>query len=630
MARDHFNQLSLGCSLQISVKEARVLLVGAGGIGCELLKNLVLTGFGEIHIVDLDTIDLSNLNRQFLFRQEHIGKSKASVAADVANRFNPNVKLVPYTADITDSTFNLQWFLKFTVVFNALDNLHARRHVNKMCIVANVPLIESGTTGFNGQVQVIKRGVTACYDCTPKEAPKTYPICTIRSTPSQPIHCIVWAKSYLLNEIFGASEDESPDMDHTEDSENSEEVESLRRETAALRKIKDNMSLPSFPQLLFEKVYRYDVERLLSMDGLWRTRRAPEPLDYTSIFAQASKAQSSTDLVLKDLQRPWRIEENLIIFIDSLQRLSKRMLEMKTSKTENSAEPIITFDKDDEDTLDFVTASANLRSSVFGIECKSKFDVKQMAGNIIPAIATTNAIVAGLCVLQSFKVLEEDYANTKELFLSPFSSERLLASDRFQKSDPDCAVCSISRGRILVDVNNTTLNYLVENFLKMKFGYGDEITISNGENHLLYDIDETVNLEKTLSDIGIKEDSFLTVKDDNDHPDGPRVDLVLNVQKLSSSTGAPSIESLDIPEITENHKSELSSWIPRRKPLSATLPSNDKNDALKVIGNTASKRPLSPELLLDSTKKIKSDSSGTDKDALQIEDGEYDGAIVID
>jgi len=60
--------------------QAKILMVGAGGIGCELLKNLVLSGFGEVHIVDLDTIDLSNLNRQFLFRHEHIKKSKALVS----------------------------------------------------------------------------------------------------------------------------------------------------------------------------------------------------------------------------------------------------------------------------------------------------------------------------------------------------------------------------------------------------------------------------------------------------------------------------------------------------------------------------------------------------------------------
>lgn len=88
------------------------------------------------------------------------------------------------------------------MVFNALDNLEARRHVNKMCLAADTPLIESGTTGFNGQVQVIKKGKTACYDCTTKETPKSFPVCTIRSTPSQPIHCIVWGKSYLLRYVW--------------------------------------------------------------------------------------------------------------------------------------------------------------------------------------------------------------------------------------------------------------------------------------------------------------------------------------------------------------------------------------------------------------------------------------------
>lgn len=92
------------------------------------------------------------------------------------------------------------------------------------------------------------------------------------------------------------------------------------------------------------------------------------------------------------------------------------MQAMKNAAKPDDAEPIITFDKDDEDTLDFVTATANLRSISFGIETKSRFEIKQMAGNIIPAIATTNAIVSGLCVLQSFKVLRGEYRSTKEVW----------------------------------------------------------------------------------------------------------------------------------------------------------------------------------------------------------------------
>lgn len=67
------------------------------------------------------------------------------------------MKLEAHHANIKDSQFNIEFFQSFNLVFNALDNLDARRHVNKMCLAADVPLIESGTTGFNGQVQVIKK-----------------------------------------------------------------------------------------------------------------------------------------------------------------------------------------------------------------------------------------------------------------------------------------------------------------------------------------------------------------------------------------------------------------------------------------------------------------------------------------
>jgi ubiquitin-like 1-activating enzyme E1 B len=195
------------------------------------------------------------------------------------------------------------------------------------------------------------------------------------------------------------------------------------------------------------------------------------------------------------------------------------MKSMKSSSNEDSAEPIITFDKDDEDTLDFVTASANLRSIVFGIESRSRFDIKQMAGNIIPAIATTNAIVAGLCVLEAFKVLRGDFTATKEVslffhtldfnailipvqvFLSPFAPERLLASDRVRAPNPDCPVCSVVQTRVLVDMSRATLNDLVEDFLRLQLGYGEEFVVNN-EVGLLYDVDETENLGKKLSELG--------------------------------------------------------------------------------------------------------------------------------
>lgn len=388
------------------------------------------------------------------------------------------------------------------MVFNALDNLEARRHVNKMCLAADVPLIESGTTGFNGQVQVIKKGVTACYDCTPKETPKTFPVCTIRSTPSQPIHCIVWGKSYLLNEIFGASEDESA-FDHSADADNVKEIEELKRESEALRKIRQSVGTPEFPEMLFTKVFNTDIVRLRSMEDMWKTRKPPESLDYKNLLEQASGALAAKEAVLRDTQKVWSLEENLVVFNDSLERLSKRVLEMKNTQGGSAKETIITFDKDDEDTLDFVAASANIRSAIFGIDRKSKFDIKQMAGNIIPAIATTNAIVAGLCVLESFKILNGAYDKAKEVFLTPSSTARLLASDKSREPNPDCPVCGVFQTRAYVDLSRATLNDLVGDFLKLQLGYGDkEISVSN-EVGILYDPDETDNLDKKLSDLGM-------------------------------------------------------------------------------------------------------------------------------
>lgn len=142
----------------------------------------------------MDTIDVSNLNRQFLFHKQHVGKSKAAVAAESVLQFNPNVKIKYYHDSVIGPKFNKSFFERFSVVLNALDNLPARFHVNRMCLAAGVPLIESGTSGYKGQVELIKGGLSSCYECLTKSLPKDFPGCTIRNTPSEPIHCIVWAK----------------------------------------------------------------------------------------------------------------------------------------------------------------------------------------------------------------------------------------------------------------------------------------------------------------------------------------------------------------------------------------------------------------------------------------------------
>merc|ERR1719373_1480215 len=91
---------------------------------------------------------------------------------------------------------------------NALDNRKARNHVNRMCLAADVPLVESGTAGYLGRVTVIKKNQFECYECNPKPTQKTFPGCTIRNTPSEPIHCIVWAK-HLFNQLFGEDDPEA-------------------------------------------------------------------------------------------------------------------------------------------------------------------------------------------------------------------------------------------------------------------------------------------------------------------------------------------------------------------------------------------------------------------------------------
>lgn len=201
------------------LQKSTIFIAGVGALGCEIAKDLALAGVGKLILVDLDTIETSNLSRQLLFRMEDIGRPKAEVAAKRVKELNPAVDVEFFFKKIQD--LPLDMYEKCDVIIAALDNVQARFDLNVIARRVKRPMIEGGTVGFEGHVQVIVPAgakfldETACYRCVvpiPPPDKKLIAACTPKGIPQVREHCVTRAEF-----IFRKKLEREPDLKNARD-----------------------------------------------------------------------------------------------------------------------------------------------------------------------------------------------------------------------------------------------------------------------------------------------------------------------------------------------------------------------------------------------------------------------------
>ncbi|EOD15040.1 hypothetical protein EMIHUDRAFT_459406 [Emiliania huxleyi CCMP1516] len=199
----------IGEAALAALRRGRYFVVGAGALGCEWLKCLALLGAatdgGVVHVTDMDQIERSNLNRQFLFRPSDLGAPKSTAAAAKCAQLNPAFRAVAHEAAVGapgspfDDAFwggldgvisaldNVmvrdQRARQRDGVISALDNVAARLHVDRMCVLHRKPLLESGTAGTKANTQVVLPGLTASYGASADPPDDDIPVCTVKAFP---------------------------------------------------------------------------------------------------------------------------------------------------------------------------------------------------------------------------------------------------------------------------------------------------------------------------------------------------------------------------------------------------------------------------------------------------------------
>ena len=545
-----------GRDFQSKLSNLNEFLVGAGAIGCEMLKNWALIGLatgpkGKISVADMDQIEKSNLNRQFLFRPKDVGKLKSTCAAEAVQAMNPDLKgkfkiLPDRVGAETEHIFNENFWQQLDGVTNALDNVDARQYVDRRCVFFRKPLIDSGTLGTKGNTQVVLPMMTESYSSSRDPPEQSFPQCTLRSFPNKIDHTIAWAKEKFHNYFIGPPE--TVNFYLTQPDYIGQTLKQAGNEIPTLESIRDYL-VTEKPQTLdhcvtwarkqFEQEYNNNIQQLLynfpkdsttsSGAPFWSgPKRAPDPLNFDTsnpthmafviaaaylhaynygLDTSAGMSENHVVDVMNNMTIPKFVPSSSIkiqandtdpdpnaqqegsSFDDSevMQRLISE-IPPAASLRDFKLEPV-EFEKDDDSNhhIDFITAASNLRAQNYAIVEADRHKTKFIAGKIIPAIATTTALVTGLVVLELYKIVDgktdlEQYKNGfVNLALPFFGFSEPIASPKgtYQGSNGEVTIDKLWDR---FEVENITLEELIQHFETI----GLSITMLSSGVSLLY------------------------------------------------------------------------------------------------------------------------------------------------